>query len=140
MPHHGVKEKESNLLRLSLMDYLIKPVQRICKYPLLISQLKTTRRIGPANRGRSGRGSLQLVQSAMQAMRLVVSAVDEATYSLIVSHISRTLASPLPVTSGMTLMYSHVGFLNTLILQCSRARCNMVSGLSLDKCRQELKC
>ena len=108
-PHHGVKEKESNLLRLSLTDYLIKPVQRICKYPLLLSQLKTTRRIGPANRGRSGRGSLQLdvnviVESAMQAMRLVVSAVDEARHrqdiytqsSLIVSRISLTLASPLP--------------------------------------------
>lgn len=63
--------------RLFFMDYLIKPVQRICKYPLLLDQLK------PGSHLRTDRSFLVpdtnvLVESAALAMRHVAGQVDEA--------------------------------------------------------------
>jgi hypothetical protein len=107
---HGIKEKNPNLRHLSFMDYLIKPVQRICKYPLLLAQLKSANRTNLANNTTttgpaSNRGTFRsnvdvIVESAVQAMRHAANAVDEARHrqdifvqsSLIASRIF--LASP----------------------------------------------
>ncbi|KAL1747650.1 hypothetical protein HDZ31DRAFT_80227 [Schizophyllum fasciatum] len=66
--------------RLTLMDYLIKPIQRICKYPLLLDQLKPSRgalRLSAAQPAR--RSAVHVaVESAAQAMRHVAAAVDAA--------------------------------------------------------------
>lgn len=57
--------------RLKFLDYLIKPVQRICKYPLLLDQLKTKR----LSTVEGERG----VEAAASAMRRVVAMVDHAS-------------------------------------------------------------
>lgn len=76
--------------RLLFMDYLIKPVQRICKYPLLIDQLKS--RCQPRRDDSSDNDSFAPspgesskacnanpdVEAASQAMKDVASQVDEA--------------------------------------------------------------
>ncbi|KIL70246.1 hypothetical protein M378DRAFT_7144 [Amanita muscaria Koide BX008] len=85
--------------RLTFVDYMIKPVQRICKYPLLLAQLQK-------------RGSLQeiksnadtIVERSVKAMKNVVGAVDEARHkkdvesksSLIASRILLSAASGYP--------------------------------------------
>jgi RhoGEF domain len=115
---HGIKEKNANLRHLSFMDYLIKPVQRVCKYPLLLAQLKSanhtnlannTTTTGPAsNRGTFRSNVDVIVESAVQAMRHAANAVDEARHrqdmfvqsSLIASRIF--LASPSSNSSTLT--------------------------------------
>lgn len=71
-PEPAAKIKSS---RLTFIDYLIKPVQRICKYPLLLDQLRS--------RGVEDKLADDInvvVSSASQAMRHVASSVDEARY------------------------------------------------------------
>ncbi|CAL1700187.1 unnamed protein product [Somion occarium] len=62
----------SQLGRLKFLDYLIKPVQRICKYPLLLDLLKTK---GP----RTSVGGSDTIESACAAMRNVCGLVDDAS-------------------------------------------------------------
>ncbi|KAF5358952.1 hypothetical protein D9758_004744 [Tetrapyrgos nigripes] len=64
--------------RLACMDYFIKPVQRICKYPLLLDSLKRKSSY-PVPKLPVGHTDVNvIVESAAQAMRHVASAVDEA--------------------------------------------------------------
>ena len=56
--------------RLKFLDYLIKPVQRICKYPLLLDQLRAKRKHEP---------EVSAVDNACSVMRTVVSHVDRAS-------------------------------------------------------------
>lgn len=73
------------------MDYLIKPVQRICKYSLLLEQLR------PVSKDDIG----AVVKESIQAMKDIVATVDEARHrkditvksSLIASRILRSTAS-----------------------------------------------
>lgn len=93
--------------RLSCVDYLITPMQRICRYPLLLDQLKTSKAVlatsPPQPPGRSDVNVI--IQSAAQAMRHVASRVDDARHrhdvalqsSLITSRISRSIP---PVASS----------------------------------------
>ncbi len=97
--------------RIAMTDYLIKPVQRICKYPLLLDQLlpsKTQLRLAPR---KSPAAIDVVVESATQAMRHVASSVDKAKErqsiaiqsSLIYSRICRGLQA-----QGMLLLpFSH---------------------------------
>ena len=74
--------------RLVFMDYLIKPVQRICRYPLLLDQLKMGKSFRSFQEEGSSSPSLGesdvtmdvngVVEIASKAMRLVASSVDEA--------------------------------------------------------------
>ncbi|KAK7061919.1 DH domain-containing protein [Favolaschia claudopus] len=94
--------------RLAFLDYMIKPIQRICKYPLLLDQLRP----GKTLRAMSHPGPRPrvhvVVESAAQAMRHVASAVDEARHraevkmqsALIVSRIA--LVDPASATSHMS--------------------------------------
>lgn len=73
--------------RLTFMDYMIKPVQRICKYPLLLDQLKSAKSLWKHKPSSSAvactppaapsEGDASAEQAA-SAMRDVVASVDEA--------------------------------------------------------------
>ncbi|KAI0638510.1 hypothetical protein C8Q77DRAFT_1049115, partial [Trametes polyzona] len=62
--------------KLKFMDYLIKPVQRICKYPLLLDQLRPKRRESFTVRQAAAD---EAVRRAGEAMRRVVSRVNRAS-------------------------------------------------------------
>lgn len=97
-PH---RRAQSQVGRLKFLDYLIKPVQRICKYPLLLSQLRRKRAVG---------GYVEdPVERACQAMKYVCTLVDEASMrqahlvksGLILSRIMQSVPSaPISPTSG----------------------------------------
>ncbi|KAH8094906.1 hypothetical protein BXZ70DRAFT_896404, partial [Cristinia sonorae] len=88
----------SQIGRLKFADYLIKPVQRICKYPLLLDQLKSN----------AADNSADGVERACAAMRSVVSLVDNASMrqahtvksALIVSRMSPWLPIAPPRSSS----------------------------------------
>lgn len=104
--------------RLRLLDYLIKPVQRVCKYPLLIDQLRTKRArtqsaVDPSTRSprapsvRNFRTIIQdggdVVERAGEAMRLVVSLVNRASETQ-----ARLVRSSL-ISSRMVFTHPPVG-------------------------------
>ena len=60
-------------MRLKFLDYLIKPIQRICKYPMLLDQLKPKPVAFHTSR------TTELVEQANVAMRTVVTRVDRAS-------------------------------------------------------------
>lgn len=63
---------QNQAMRLKFVDYLIKPVQRICKYPLLFDQLKSKRGISPKTKAD------EAIEKAASAMRVVLTRVDRA--------------------------------------------------------------
>ncbi len=90
-------KKENNLerdprLRLQFEDYLIKPVQRICKYPLLLGTLTHERRPQALN------GADAIITDAKQAMTDAAALVDNANLSHLqlqqTSRISARLSAP----------------------------------------------
>ncbi|KAJ7590870.1 hypothetical protein C8J56DRAFT_934097 [Mycena floridula] len=97
-------KSEKSTRRLALLDYMIKPIQRICKYPLLLDQLATGKIITALSPSRTDVNVV--VESAALAMRHVVSLVDEARHrqevslqsSLILSRMCATIR--LKSTSG----------------------------------------
>ena len=106
--------QNSHARRLMFMDYLIKPVQRICKYPLLLEQLRPvqfSKDISPKDL------SLDIdmvVKESIQAMKDIVAAVDEARHqrdittksSLIISRILRSAASGFPLCLSSVFLSS----------------------------------
>ena len=60
--------------RLMLRDLLIKPIQRICRYPLVLASLLGSQK--PTAEGDEGGGELE---TALAEMKVVASGVDEAT-------------------------------------------------------------
>ncbi|KAF7301818.1 DH domain-containing protein [Mycena indigotica] len=96
--------------RLAFLDYMIKPIQRICRYPLLLDQLRPGAKLRQLGHPFLHAHVNVVVESATKAMRHVASAVDEARHrqnvqmqsSLIISRI--TLAHPTMATSHMAAM------------------------------------
>ena len=82
-------------LRLQFTDYLIKPVQRICKYPLLLGTLTYERRPQVPTEADA------VVMDAKQAMMNVAALVDNANLSHLqlqqTSRISTRLSAPATV-------------------------------------------
>ncbi|KAJ3545389.1 hypothetical protein NMY22_g2471 [Coprinellus aureogranulatus] len=75
-------KRESPVHRIAFVDYLIKPVQRICKYPLLFDQVlsnKVLRAISTSDTATRPHVDV-IVKSAAQAMRHVALSVDEARH------------------------------------------------------------
>ncbi|KAJ7129502.1 hypothetical protein C8R44DRAFT_872762 [Mycena epipterygia] len=105
----GRKDKPSH--HLAFLDYMIKPVQRICKYPLLLDQLRPAKTLRAMSHPAVRPHVNVVIESAAQAMRHVASAVDEARHrqdiamqsSLIISRIA--LAHPSTATSHMSSVY-----------------------------------
>ena len=101
--------RDKGFRRIAFADYLIKPIQRICKYPLLLDQLLPSKvlRLQTSPEGRSD--VHVVVESAAQAMRHVATSVDEARHrqdiatqsSLIFSRISLGLASTSAIPSPL---------------------------------------
>ncbi|KAI5830560.1 hypothetical protein K523DRAFT_20646 [Schizophyllum commune Tattone D] len=119
--------------RLTLMDYLIKPIQRICKYPLLLDQLKPSRGAQRLSAGQPSRRSAVhvAVESAAQAMRHVAAAVDAARArqavcaqsALIVSRVASALrlsssssASQHSLPASLNMTSSFLSSLGTCLL------------------------
>ena len=74
---HADRDAGTRRPRLMFMDYMIKPVQRVCRYPLLFDQLQDT----TGQQKFSDRPSStprDTVKAALWAMRTVASLVDEA--------------------------------------------------------------
>ncbi|KIK67961.1 hypothetical protein GYMLUDRAFT_238141 [Collybiopsis luxurians FD-317 M1] len=112
------RDKESwSRSRLTFTDYLIKPVQRICKYPLLLDQLRTSKTLSGLRA--AGRSDV-VTENAAQAMRHVTSAVDEARWRQNVAVRSALVASRIvypPVISSSSqsvLQTLTPGFLSSL--------------------------
>lgn len=90
----NVAERDPRL-RLQFEDYLIKPVQRICKYPLILGTLTQKRRPQALN------GADAIVMDAKQAMMDAAALVDNANLSHLqlqqTSRISARLSAPAVV-------------------------------------------
>ncbi|KAL4076123.1 hypothetical protein V8B97DRAFT_1863669 [Scleroderma yunnanense] len=69
---HGEKSAGNRRPRLAFVDYLIKPIQRICKYPLLFDHLQST-----AIPDRYWQDQ-EVAHHAIHVMRAVASSVNEA--------------------------------------------------------------
>lgn len=80
---HTDKDTSSRRPRLMFMDYMIKPVQRVCRYPLLFDQLQERtglqRFSDPLyDSSSTPRDSQDTVKTALWTMRTVARSVDEA--------------------------------------------------------------
>jgi hypothetical protein len=102
------QRRDRGVRHIAFADYLIKPIQRICKYPLLLDQLL------PSNALRTqtspeGRSDVHVVvESAAQAMRHVATLVDEARHRQDIatrsSHIFSRICLGLASTSDLPLV------------------------------------
>lgn len=115
----GYRALDKSQSRLAFVDYLIKPVQRICKYPLLLERLK------PKSLLVGSDDVVFTIENAIQIMRSVATSVDEAHHrreafaksSLIISRLILPPASPLPSpTSGVAVQQSLVHTLTSPFL------------------------
>ncbi|KAG9317464.1 hypothetical protein JVU11DRAFT_1666, partial [Chiua virens] len=77
---HTDKDTSNRKPRLMFMDYMIKPVQRVCKYPLLFDQLqeRTAQQRFSSDSISIPRDGQDAVKSALWAMRNAASLVDDA--------------------------------------------------------------
>ncbi|KAH7914400.1 hypothetical protein BJ138DRAFT_1143944 [Hygrophoropsis aurantiaca] len=142
---HSDRAKRDRAHRLVFMDYLIKPVQRICKYPLLLDQLQIASSGSKSASGSSRDSSVlssracltspesetDAVHEALIAMRTVANSVDEARRrqdlamksSLIVSRITQAVVSA-------TSSYTRIQSLTTAFLS-SLGPCHLAGSLDV---------
>ncbi|KAF9247353.1 hypothetical protein BU15DRAFT_84864 [Melanogaster broomeanus] len=124
---HSDKDTSSRRPRLMFMDYLIKPVQRICRYPLLLDQLQETTSVLQSGTlhdsdSTSGDSSREAVKVALLTMRTVASSVDEARRRqdlsaksiLIVSRITHGLLTSVASHSRPSQVSLSSAFLSSL--------------------------
>ncbi|KAG6833911.1 hypothetical protein H0H87_007922 [Tephrocybe sp. NHM501043] len=107
--------KEKTTPRLAFIDYMIKPVQRICKYPLILDQLRSSKAVRSLFAHPSDVDVV--VESAKQAMKHVASAVDEARHRQDVAMRSALIASRItlsPTTSSLASQPLTHPFLSSL--------------------------
>ncbi|KAJ3506743.1 hypothetical protein NLJ89_g6701 [Agrocybe chaxingu] len=107
-PPSSSKRDSKPSRRIAFADYMIKPIQRICKYPLLLDQLLPSKALRTLSQNTPElRSDVDVVvESAAQAMRHVATDVDEARRqqdiaiqsSLIFSRMS--LGSPATSSGG----------------------------------------
>jgi hypothetical protein len=71
----GTTPDESKLARLRLHDYTIKPIQRICRYPLVFGQLLHFLEEGGVEDGARG---LSVLKRAVETTRRAAEQVDRA--------------------------------------------------------------
>lgn len=64
--------------RLMLRDLLIKPIQRICRYPLILDSMRTTKVVDLTSGEERTTGGQDL-EDALAVMKVVAGSVDEAT-------------------------------------------------------------
>ncbi|KAG6821574.1 hypothetical protein H0H93_000083 [Arthromyces matolae] len=120
-----VVRKEKTAPRLAFLDYMIKPVQRICKYPLILDQLRSSKSLRDSSVHNNNSNVDVIVESAKQAMKHVASAVDEARHRQDVAMRSALIASritlggsPIPSLSpiNMALTQPFLSSLGTCLL------------------------
>ncbi len=86
--------------KLIFSDYLIKPTQRICKYPLLLEQIKPKKTFTVSDDVRSA------ITDAIKVMQGVAASVDDAYYQREVSVKSSLIASRFVSTPGSPGLHS----------------------------------
>lgn len=69
---------ERKTSRLMLRDLLIKPIQRICRYPLILDSMRTTKVVDLLSGEQRPTGGDDL-EEALAVMKVVAGSVDEAT-------------------------------------------------------------
>jgi len=116
--------RDKGVRRIAFADYLIKPIQRICKYPLLLDQLLPSKALRTMlQTSPEGRSDVHVVvESAAQAMRHVATSVDEARHRqdiatqswLIFSRVSLGLASTSASSPSPLVQMLTQGFLSSL--------------------------
>lgn len=121
--------KEKAPPRIAFTDYMIKPIQRICKYPLLLDQLLPSKALRTLSQNApEARSDVDVVvESAAQAMRHVAASVDEARHrqdiaiqsALIFSRICLGMSSASSVPSFQTLTPEFFSSLGNCVLSGS---------------------
>ena len=121
--------KEKAPPQIAFTDYMIKPIQRICKYPLLLDQLLPSKalRVLSQNSSEAESDVEVVVQSAAQAMRHVAASVDEARHkqdiaiqsALIFSRICRGMSSASSLPSFQVLTTEFFSSLGNCLLSGS---------------------
>jgi hypothetical protein len=71
-------DRERKTSRLMLRDLLIKPIQRICRYPLILDSMRTTKVVDLLSGEQRPTGGEDL-EEALAVMKVVAGSVDEAT-------------------------------------------------------------
>ncbi|KAI0751110.1 hypothetical protein C8Q80DRAFT_1268399 [Daedaleopsis nitida] len=116
-PSSGERGTPRSKSKLKFMDFLIKPVQRICKYPLLLDQLLDKRqKCSPSQADPVDERLGEAVRKAREAMREVVSRVNRASEkeahnlrsALIASRIAFSHAFPNAASSANPAVTSAV--------------------------------